>query len=115
MGEDAPLELLQLASRLDPELLDELRACAAVQRERLALAPASVQREHQLRTRALAEGLLLRELLEESDGLSVAALGELCLGELLDHLRAKLVELRDLGLCERLVDDVGERRSPPEA
>ena len=66
MGEDAPLELLQLASRLDPEPFDELRARLSVERERLALAPAAVKGEHQLRARALAERLLVRELLERA-------------------------------------------------
>src|SRR5439155_1724446 len=55
-------------ARLDPELLDQQPAALAVRGERVRLAPAAVEREHQLSPRLLAQRLggdELRQLADE--------------------------------------------------
>ena len=58
VGEDRLVEVMQLGSRLDPELLDEDLARVAVGLQRVGLAAAAVQREHQLRVQPLAPRML---------------------------------------------------------
>ena len=58
MGEDLPVELGELGSGLDPELLDEHLARPSIGLQRIGLAPAAVQREHQLRVQLLAPRML---------------------------------------------------------
>ena len=58
MGEDRLVEVVQLGARLDPELLDEDLAGVAVGLQRVGLAAAAVQREHQLRVQPLAPRVL---------------------------------------------------------
>ena len=67
------MEVVQLYARLDPELLDEDLACLAISLQRIALAAAAVQREHQLRVQSLAPRVLAGQLLELTDQLGVAA------------------------------------------
>ena len=59
--EHPALEVAQLRARLEPELLGESSTGLAVYVERLRLPPGAVEREHQLRAQALAEGVLCDE------------------------------------------------------
>ncbi len=99
---------------IDAELLDEGLACSAVGGERVGLPARAVEREHELRARALAQRLGLDERLELGDELGVAAQREVGVDALLDDDGSQLLESRDLRLRERLVDEVGQRRSAPE-
>ena len=114
LAEDRGLELAELGARIDAELLDERLARGAVGGERVGLPSRAVEREHELRARALAQRLGSDERLELRDELGVAAERKIGLDPLLERDRAELLEPRDLGLGERLVEEVGERRAAPE-
>ena len=58
VGEDRLVEVMELGARLDPELLDEDLAGVAVGLQRVGLAAAAIQREHQLRVQPLAPRVL---------------------------------------------------------
>ena len=64
LGENRLLELPQALARLDPELVGQGAAGVAVGLQRVGLAVAAVQREHQLRAQALAVRVLGDEALE---------------------------------------------------
>ncbi len=114
LPQDRGLELAQLRAGVDAELLDERLAGGAVGGERVRLPAGAVEREHELSARALAERLRLDERLELGDELCMPAEREIRLDPLLDGDRAQLLEPRDLGLRERLVQEVRERRAAPE-
>ena len=59
-------------------------------------------------------GCACDERLELGDELGVAPEREVGLDPLLERDGAELLEPRDLGLGERLVEEVGERRAAPE-
>ena len=61
------MQALQLAARLDPELVDELSASVLVDLERLRLTVRPIEREHQLRAEAFPERMLRDEGLELAD------------------------------------------------
>ncbi len=86
MTQDRSLELLQRGARLDPELIHEQASSFPVGRERLSLPPATVEREHQLPPRLLAERLLLDQRLELADETLVRAELELRLDPLAECL-----------------------------
>ena len=58
MDEDRLVEFVQLGSRLEPELFDEDVAGVAVGCQRVRLAAAAVEREHQLRVQPLTPRVL---------------------------------------------------------
>jgi hypothetical protein len=72
VGQDGFVEVVEVGAWLDPELLDEHLAGVAVGLERVCLAAAATQREHQLRVQPLTPRVLAGELLELTDQLSVA-------------------------------------------
>ena len=112
--EDRPLEPLELLARLQSQLLRELAAGLAVGVERLGLPAGAVEREHQLAAQALPQRMLGDERLELADQLGVAAAGQIGVDPLLERRQPQLLETGDLGLRERLVGEVGERRPAPK-
>ena len=58
--------------------------------------------------------MLLNELLELGDKARVAAEIEIRGDSVLEHRDAELFEAADLGLCKRLVAEVGERPATPQ-
>ena len=114
LAQDRGLERLELRAWVDAELLDERLARGAVGRERVGLAPRAVEREHELRARSLAQRLRCDERLELGDELGVAPEREVRLDPLLERDEPELLEPGDLGLGERLVEEVRERRPAPE-
>jgi hypothetical protein len=58
--------------------------------------------------------MLLHDPLEVADQLRVATERELCLDHLLVSGQAQVLEARDLRLGERLVREVGQRRTAPQ-
>jgi hypothetical protein len=104
----------QLAGGLDADLLDERPARRAIGLERLGLATAPVQRQHQLAAEALAKRLFGDRGLQLCDDVLVAAEHQLRFDASLERRPAPLLEPRDLGLRERLVREVGERRTAPQ-
>src|SRR5206468_1183196 len=97
-----------------PELLDQEPPPGSVARERLRLAAAAVQREHQLAERALAQRLLLDECLQLADEPRVLAQLELGFNPLLERAEAELVEAPAGRERERQLAELRERRATPE-
>ena len=97
--EDRALELAQPLARLDPELVGQRAARVAVGLQRVGLAVAAVQREHQLRPQPLAVGVLGDQPLEPLEQVGVAAQRELGLGQQLERRDAQLLQPRDLALA----------------
>ena len=115
LAQDRAVERLQLGAGLDPELLDERPARVVIRRERLRLAAAPVEREHQLAPEPLAQGLGTDEHLDLRDELGVRSQLEIGRDPLLEHAQAQVLEPVDLRLREGLELEVGERGSPPQA
>ena len=91
MREDRALELAQPLPRLDAEPVDELAPGVAVGLERIRLAVAAVQRQHQLATQVLPIGVIGDQRREPADDVGVAAAGEIGLDLLLERGDAELV------------------------
>ena len=108
------MQLPKLCARLNPELVHEDLARPPVGVERVRLAAAAVEREHQLSVQALAPRVLARELSELADQFSVVAGGEVGLDPQLDRAEPLLLEPGDLVSREWFVGEVGERRAPPQ-
>ena len=114
LPQDRPLELLQRRAGLDAELLDEQRPAVAVTRERLGLAAAAVERDHELAARPLAQGLFLDERLELGDEPGVLSQLEVGVDPLLQRIEPQLGKPAACRLCERLFAELGQRRTAPE-
>jgi hypothetical protein len=114
LGQDRGLELAELASRVEPELLAQRPRSIAICREGVGLAPCPVKREHELGAQSFAQGLGLHETVEHGHEFGMAAQCEQRVPPLLAHDQAHLLEARDLRLRERLIAEVGERRAAPE-
>ncbi len=114
LRQDRPLQLPQMLSRLDPELLDQRPPRVLVGLERLGLALAAVEGEHQLPSEALAVGVLADQRLELTDQLRVLAERQLGIRQIFERRHSQILQAADLELDERLACEVGERGSPPE-
>ena len=112
--EDHGLEASQLGPGLDPQLVDELPAAVAHHLERLGLAAAAVEGDHQVPAQALAQRVLGHERAQLADEIGVAPGGQLGGDSLLDRLHPQLLEPADLRLRERLEAMVGERGPAPQ-
>ena len=113
--EDRPVELLQGRARVDPELFDEPFAGVGVDGERLRLPAGAVERQHQLAVESLTERVRSRQHFQLGDERIVASAGEVGIDAVLRAREPELLEPGDLGLRERLVEEVGERSPAPEA
>ncbi len=114
LAQHPPLELLQLRRRVEPELVGEREPRRPVDLERLRLAAAAVEREHQLAAQPLAQGVRSDQLLQLPDERSVPAEPELGVDPLLLRRHAQLVETCGLEPREVLLLEIGERRPAPE-
>ena len=113
--EDRALELLERATRLDPELIHEHLSRVLVHAQRVGLATRAVEGEHELSASALPEWLLGHERLELADEIRVSTQREASLDRFLAGDEVQLLEPGDLGLRERRVGEVGECRPAPES
>src|SRR5581483_8517513 len=64
LTENRGLQLLQLPSGLDPDLLDQQPSSVQILLERVSLTPGPVERQHQVRTQPLAVGILANKGLQ---------------------------------------------------
>ena len=115
VAQDRVLQRAELRPGLDAEVVGELLARLAVGVERLGLAAAAVEGEHQLPGEPLARRVLGDQLPQLADELGVPAGGQVGLDARLQRGQPLLLEPRDLGLRERLERQVGERRPAPQA
>jgi hypothetical protein len=83
--ENGLLQLLELRSRLDPQLLNQHVARIPVGGERVGLPAGSVEREHQQRVKALAHRFGGDERLELCDHVAVPALAQVVLDRELER------------------------------
>ena len=114
LREDGLLERPEARRRADPELLVELGPQRVVGGERLALAPGSVEREHQLAAQALAQRMARDQQLELADEVGGAAECEVGLDAVLERGELQLLQARALDARERLGGELGQRRAAPE-
>ncbi len=114
LAQDRALELAQLRSRLEAELFVEQPPALTEDVERVGLAPCAVERTHEQRPRPLLQRPLGHERLQLADELAAAAELQVRLDPLLESELTQLLEPRRLGLHERVVREVRERRVAPE-
>ena len=109
LREDLAVELLQLRTRFESELVDKRAADRSVVLERFCLTARAVERQHQLAVDTLPQRIRGRELLQLRDELAVAAERELGVESLLERRQPQLLQTRDLRLGKRLVAEVLQR------
>src|SRR5215211_3344786 len=106
LPQDRLVEALKLLAGLYPELFDQCLASAPVSVEGIGLPARSVQGQHQLAARTLAQRLGPHQALELAHDVRVATAFEIC--------RDTVLEPRDLALGEGLEGEVGQRRPAPQ-
>ena len=114
LPQDRALELLERGAGLDSECVDERVARVLVGLERLRLAAAAVQREHELAAQPLTERIGGDQGLELADELALAAELEVGVDSVFEHGGTELLEVADLLEREGVVLEVGERRATPQ-
>jgi hypothetical protein len=114
LAQDRLVKPAQVGSRLGADLLHQHRARGPVGLQRLGLPTGAVQGKHAQPVQPLAQRVLGNERVEPAVHLTVAARLEIALERELERGEAKLLEPPCLGHRERLVHEVGERRSAPE-
>ena len=112
--EDAPFELTQLGGRLEPKLVDEHGTARPVAPERVRLPAGSIEGEHQLAPRALAQRVLGDEPLEIRQHALVAAKPKICVDSGLDACEVEPIQPGRLVPRERARRQVGERLTAPQ-
>ena len=115
MAQDGALELLQRRPGLEPEVVHEARAGDPIDVERIRLAPAPVESQHEQRLRSLSQWVLRRQRFELPDELTLATACEVSLDPALERDEAKLVEASGGGPQDVALRDVGERVPRPES
>jgi hypothetical protein len=113
--ENGSFKLLQGPSRLETQLVQQKAAGVLVGTQRLGLPPASVEGQHQLATKTLAERMLRGEPLEFAHHLGMALPLEVGLESFLEAVEPQLLESCDLVLGEAVEGDVGEGSPTPQA
>ena len=108
------MELLQFPTGFEPEFLDEPPPCVCVDAQRLLLAIASVEREHPQDGQPLSFGVRRHQRLQFGDERPVLSERKPGVDPFLERRQPKLLQPRDLGLDERLIGEIRERRSAPE-
>ena len=114
MGEDHPLERLELLGRLQPELFCESQPRLLEHLERIHLATAAVEGQHLQVAEPLARGVRRRERLDLAHHLGVATELEQDVDPPLHRLEPQLVEPLDGRLREIVEHEIRQRRAAPE-
>ena len=118
LGELLPEDRLgegpQLRRRVDAQLVGQPAAQPVVQRERVRLPPAPIERDHEQPVQPLAQRVQGRQPLEVGDRLAVPAQLEQELESIFDRRYPHLLQARALGLDPLAVADVAQGWSPPE-
>src|SRR5581483_6414268 len=114
LPEDRALEVPKGEARLEPELLVEDAPGLARKLERVGLAAAPVEREHEQRPQPLAERIARHEARKLGDGGTTAPALDLGVEPLLRRPDPQLLERRPLPGHERQVE-LGERLAAPKA
>ncbi len=115
MVEHGPVEFLQLAARIDADLLDEQSARRVELAQRLGLPARPIQGERELSPQPLAERMLGDQLAERRDGELVLAERHPGVDLVLERGGPQLVEPGGLGNRGRSIRQVLEWLAAPEA
>src|SRR5205085_6075429 len=110
---DRSFELLQLAARLEPELIHQPAPGSAIALERVGLATGPVHGEHQLGDEALTQRMLVNERLQLPHQPCVLAERKLGVDPFLQRDQPRLLQSRYLWLRERRVREIRERGVAP--
>ncbi len=102
--QDRPLQSPELLARLEPEFLVEATAAGPIDVQGFGLAPAAIEREHQLTAETLAERVLADEALQLRDELRVTPELQICRDPQLERRQPLLAEPCPLGARERPVE-----------
>jgi hypothetical protein len=84
------LQLLEAGAGVKPEFLGQTVAQILIDVQRLGLAPAAVQRQHQLTAQALAQGVLRHQRAQLTDQLLVSSERKVRLDPVLDRIQPQL-------------------------
>jgi hypothetical protein len=111
---DRALELLELCSWLDSELIDKRCTSYSVSGECVGLTATAVESQHLQRTRSLAERVLGRERLELAHELGVTSARKISLDSALERHEPELVEPGGCLTQHSFLGDVRQSRPAPE-
>ena len=114
LPEDRLGEGPQLRRRVDAQLVGQPAAQPVVERERVRLPPAPVERDHEQPVQPLAQRVQGRQPLQVGDRLAVPAELEQELQPIFERADPQLLQARALGLDPLGVADVAQGRPPPE-
>ena len=114
LGEDPLLELDERRRRVDAELLGQLGAETAEDREGIGLPARAVVGGHQLASEHLAKRVLPAQCLDGRDDLLGVAARELCFDQELLGGQPELRQSLRLGIGPGLVGELGVRLTVPE-
>ncbi len=112
--EDRELQLAQLGSRVDAELLGEDRARTLVGTQGVTLPAGAIQRGHELRPEPFAQRMGLHGCFQLADQLGVAAEQQVRLDAVLERREARFFEARDYRASELVLGELDERRAAPQ-
>ena len=108
------VELAEPLPRLDPELLHERPPGVLIGLERVGLAPAAIQGEHQLLAQPLPDGCSATSVSSSPTSSACRPRASSRSARSSRQREAQLLEPRDLGLREAVGREVRERRPAPE-
>jgi hypothetical protein len=114
LAKDRRLQVAELRSGLDSELLDERAPGPVVRRQRIRLTPRAVQGKHQVAPQALAERVEGEDAFELVHELRRPADLEVGVDSQFERVEAQLLQKRDLRQ-ERVVRKSGEGPATPQS
>ncbi len=100
LSEDGGLELAEERRWLESQIGSKEPARLSIDRKCLGLPPDAIEREHELGPKALTQGMLGSERLEFGNDVGVPPESKIGFDPLFECDEPKLVEARDLVLCE---------------
>ena len=113
LGQNRPLEPLELGPRAQAELRVERPHRLPVGIERVALPPCPIESEHELPAQPLPQRVPRHQGLELGHQLAVTSGQEIRLDAILERRGVQPLQPHHLGLRERLEREPGERRAAP--
>ena len=113
VGQDRPLDPLELGRRGQAELGVERPHRLPVGIERVALPPCPIEGKHELPAQPLPQRVPRHQGLELGHELAVTSGQEIRLDAILERRGVQPLQRHDLGLRERLEREPGERRAAP--
>src|SRR5262245_23163940 len=114
MCDQLALQVPELRTRVEPNLLRQSAACPLEGGKRFGLAARAVEREHQLAEEPLSLRVVTDQRLELADELRPAPDREIGIDPVLERDQPPLLQSLRLSLRERLIEEVRECRPTPE-